>query len=559
PMEGVFSEDQLKDPDTFIKHLQQQGATLSTVHNTFQSWEETKTSVGPGLRSLIVLGVSLIMPGIGTGTTGAMLTTGANTLGAQAVVGMINNGGNILKTLEDMASAEALRNTAIEIGTAGLTKEFSLMSGVPIHPKGGEFVKHLESRMLHMAAQIPVESVLSRKSFEEVFQDSLTCAAASLAGTYGSAKIGSFFDKHQITEFEQYLAHAAVGAVAAKIKNGDVAAGALGAVIGRAVGKSLREEMDKESINEGHPDYEKALDHAVNIACFTAAAFACALNRDADDAAFAAGNTARYGASPTFIPKTSAQKDAYAAMRRNGISEEMARAALNNPEFQRLLQEGLSFEANVQQSEAHNNRILRDDLEASESGILRLTVGPAHKAPTDLALEYFEKAAVFTTEHPNLTAATFYGLQTVIGGPLNVLRGMVQEVLIGDQRAAIRQVLKTSIADHLGITDQSDRSDQLKFDIAFASGEFGAGFLFGLGMKVVKDSAQSVAKAIRRNERALQAPTTSSKKRLSPTSDPVNIEPSVGPVRKSQRLANKASPSARKTGAELPNVRPELG
>lgn len=296
PMGAKVHEDQLKDPNTFIQHLQQKGAILSTVQDEFQSWEETKTFVGPGLSALIMIGVSLVMPGIGTGTTGAMLTAGAETLSTQAVVGMINNDGNILQTLEDMASADSLRSTAISMATAGLTNEFSIMSGVPIHPKGVEFVKHLESRMLHMAAQIPVESVLSRKSFGEVFQDCLIHGAAKLVGTYGSANIGRFFDKHQITEFQQYLAHAAVGAAAAKIKNGDVVAGALGAVVGEAVGKRLRAEMDESSINEDHPDYEQAVDYAVNIARFTAASVACGLNQDAEEAAFAAGNAARHNA-----------------------------------------------------------------------------------------------------------------------------------------------------------------------------------------------------------------------------------------------------------------------
>ncbi|MGN6670333.1 MAG: DUF637 domain-containing protein, partial [Candidatus Nucleicultricaceae bacterium] len=271
-------------------------AMFDPKSDEYQSWEETRMAVGSGLSALIMIGVSLVMPGIGTGTTGAMLTAGAETLGAQAVVGMINNGGNILQTLEDMASADSLRSTAISMATAGLTNEFSIMSGVPIHPKGVEFVKHLESRMLHMAAQIPVESVLSRKSFEEVFQDSLVCAAAKLVGTYGAVNIGNFFDKHQITEFEQYLAHAAVGAAAAEIKKGDPLAGALGAVVGEAVGKRLHAEMDESGIDEDYPDYEQAIDHAVNIARLTAASVACGLNQDAEEAAFAAGNAARHNA-----------------------------------------------------------------------------------------------------------------------------------------------------------------------------------------------------------------------------------------------------------------------
>ncbi|KAB2836828.1 MAG: hypothetical protein F9K49_01170, partial [Caedimonadaceae bacterium] len=520
------------------------GATFDSKSDEFQSWEETKTSVGPGLSTLIAIGVSMIMPGIGTGVSGAMFTKGAETLSTQALVGMINNGGNVFKTLEDMTSSSALRNTITTVATAGLTHKLSEITKIPLDPKGSEFVDHLESRMIHMAAQIPVETALSRKGFGEVFQDSLTCAASKLVGSYGAANIGSFCDSYEVAEFGQYLAHAAVGAAAAKVRDGDVAASAIGAVVGRAVGNHLLEEMDQYGIDEDHLDYERALDRAVNIARFTAASFACVLGQDAEDAACAAGNAARYGTVPSspFTQKTPAQ-EAYAAMRREGVSEEMAKAALNSPQFQSLLQEGLSFEMEVQQSEAYHAQILREAEEATKSsGILHLEVYP-YKTPTDRALEYFQKAAVFTNEHPHLTAATFYGLQIAIGGPLNVLRGMVQDVLIGDQRDAIRQVLKTSIANHLNITEQSDAADKLKFDIAFTSGEFGAGFLLGAGIKVVKDSAQNVAKAIRREERALQPSVTSSRKR--------QLEHKEPPNPKEPRTQNKTSPSEGSNSASI--------
>ncbi|MGN6671450.1 MAG: DUF637 domain-containing protein, partial [Candidatus Nucleicultricaceae bacterium] len=313
PAHVALTQEQIEKQSALAKFLQnRKNTTISIAHNEYQSWHEEQITVGAGLSVLIAVGVSMIMPGIGTGTIGAMTTIGAETLSTQAVIGMINNGGNIFKTLEDMASPDTLRSLAISVATAGLTNEFSIMSGVPIHPKGVEFVDHLQSRMLHMADQIPVESVLSRRSFEEVFQDSLTCAAASLAGTYGAANIGNFFDKHQITEFEQYLAHAAVGAVAAEIKKGDPLAGALGAVVGEAVGKRLRAEMDEAGITDKHPDYEQAVDHAVNIARFTAASVACCLNKDADDAVFAAANAARHNTfhhAPTYNLEDQIQRE----------------------------------------------------------------------------------------------------------------------------------------------------------------------------------------------------------------------------------------------------------
>jgi hypothetical protein len=85
-----------------------------------------------------------------------------------------------------------------------------------------------------------------------------------------------------------------VGALSGELLKGDPLSGAIGAVVGENVGKKLRDVMEEAGITEKHPDYEREVDRAVNIAKFTAVAAASALNKDPDAASLAASNAARH-------------------------------------------------------------------------------------------------------------------------------------------------------------------------------------------------------------------------------------------------------------------------
>lgn len=87
-----------------------------------------------------------------------------------------------------------------------------------------------------------------------------------------------------------------MGALSGELLNGDPLAGAIGAVIGENVGKQLRKEMEQAGIKLGHPDYELAVDRAINIAKFTAIAASSVLNRDPDAASLPAAKAARHNA-----------------------------------------------------------------------------------------------------------------------------------------------------------------------------------------------------------------------------------------------------------------------
>jgi adhesin HecA-like repeat protein len=294
PMAAEVHENQLKDPNTFIRHLQQKGATIDTLHDEYKSWEETKMSVGPGLAALIAIGASIIMPGIGSGTIGYALTHTAAQVSSRATISLINNQGDFLKAFEDLKSPDFLREILLPSPKSFLTAQLGGLLGIPLHPIGTDIIAHAQSALLNATSRIAADSITSGEDFSDVLKGAFRELSASFVSSYGSANIGSWHHSNVINTLEQNLAHAAVGALSGELLKGDPLSGAIGAVVGENVGKKLREEMEEAGITQDHPDYDLSLDRAINIAKFTAVAAASALNKDPDAASLAAANAARH-------------------------------------------------------------------------------------------------------------------------------------------------------------------------------------------------------------------------------------------------------------------------
>ncbi|WP_085784439.1 DUF637 domain-containing protein [Candidatus Nucleicultrix amoebiphila] len=296
-IDAEFREETLQANPSLIQVLRAKGVSPDSLKEDIKSWHETHEAMGPGLSALIAIGVSLVIPGIGTGVSGAMMTAGAKALTTQMIVGMVNNQGDPLKTLEEMASGNVLRNTVISVGTAGLGNQLGTTFKIPVHPKTVDFMDHLQSSLIETAAQIPVEGIFSRREFSDILKGSLRLGAANLAGSYGSSHIGDAFKLDKIDALTQKLAHGALGAVSAALMEGEPITGAIGAVVGEMVGDLYREGLEGQ--NNGHPESEDTqalIDRGVTIARFTAATLACFTGQDPDVAALTAGNAARYNA-----------------------------------------------------------------------------------------------------------------------------------------------------------------------------------------------------------------------------------------------------------------------
>ncbi|WP_336010329.1 DUF637 domain-containing protein [Acinetobacter calcoaceticus] len=224
------------------------------------------TTVGLGASMIGSAGVTTATVGgvttiTGVSTLGAMANAAITSLATQAGVSLINNGGDIGKTLKDLGSKDSIKNLATSVVTAGvLSKIASIdqMKALQETAKSGEFFTNLSGRvgqaLVNSTVSASVDTAINGGSLSEKLSASLVAGLSvalqgSLAGEIGeNLDLGSEELSDQILH---KLAHAAAGCIASSLQE-KCEAGAIGAVVGEMVAGSF----DMEPENDG--DYSQA-------------------------------------------------------------------------------------------------------------------------------------------------------------------------------------------------------------------------------------------------------------------------------------------------------------
>ncbi|KQE87779.1 two-partner secretion domain-containing protein [Acinetobacter lactucae] len=224
------------------------------------------TTVGLGASMIGSAGVTTATVGgvttiTGVSTLGAMANAAITSLATQAGVSLINNGGDIGKTLKDLGSKDSIKSLATSVVTAGvLSKIASIdqMKALQETAKSGEFFTNLSGRvgqaLVNSTVSASVDTAVNGGSLSEKLSASLVAGLSvalqgSLAGEIGeNLDLGS---KELSDQILHKLAHAAAGCIASSLQE-KCEAGAIGAVVGEMVAGSF----DMEPENDG--DYSQA-------------------------------------------------------------------------------------------------------------------------------------------------------------------------------------------------------------------------------------------------------------------------------------------------------------
>ncbi|EPL4220934.1 TPA: DUF637 domain-containing protein [Acinetobacter baumannii] len=216
------------------------------------------TTVGLGASMIGSAGITTTAAGaIVPSTLGAMANAAITSLATQASVSLINNGGNIGKTLKELGSKDAVKSLATSVVTAGVLSQLSnteLMSDLSKMTKQGEFMKEVVGRttqgIINAGASSLVTTAINGGSLSENLSNALltnTAMAlqASLSGqikTLESSELDMDYVLHKV-------AHAAAGCVAASISKSECEAGAIGAAVGEIVAEQMDKSIDSKSFN----------------------------------------------------------------------------------------------------------------------------------------------------------------------------------------------------------------------------------------------------------------------------------------------------------------------
>ena len=138
---------------------------------------------------------------------------------------LINNGGDIGKTLRELGSKDSLKNLLVSMATAGALNGLSntLTIGgqtlANITPQTANFGANLAKAAINNVASATINSALTGASLEASLQTALVGALASTAGAFGAQAIGGLTVPNAqgqavLNPAGQLLAHALVGCLA---------------------------------------------------------------------------------------------------------------------------------------------------------------------------------------------------------------------------------------------------------------------------------------------------------------------------------------------------------
>ena len=213
-----------------------------------KNWDYTQEGLTPGAAALIAIAITIAAGPAGSGLTASMVATNAAgiALQTQAVITLINNKGDISKTLKDMASSDTIRNMATAALTAGLTSKLNIPN-----MSTNEFANKLVNGVAEGATGEFVNAAVNGVSLEEALKNSLR---NSLVDVFAAETFSSFVKNIDTDDFADNLAHklvaAGVGCVTASAKQQSCDAGALGAAVGEMLGDYLVNDPNNLTIEQ---------------------------------------------------------------------------------------------------------------------------------------------------------------------------------------------------------------------------------------------------------------------------------------------------------------------
>ncbi|KAF1025256.1 MAG: hypothetical protein GAK29_02045 [Acinetobacter bereziniae] len=213
-----------------------------------ESWDYKSQGLTGAGAAIIVIIVTVLTSGTGsaaatsvTSATGvASLGAGAKaavaTLASQASVSLINNGGDVSKTLKDLGSKESVRNLAVSVVTAGLLKEVG--TALKLNPDSTYFPDRLMNNFTNAVGSTLVQTAINGGNLQDNLEKALLAGLSGVIQGELAQGIGDFLDfsNPDILEYTIHkIAHAAAGCAAAAATKASCEAGAIGAGVGEII------------------------------------------------------------------------------------------------------------------------------------------------------------------------------------------------------------------------------------------------------------------------------------------------------------------------------------
>nr|WP_243458005.1 DUF637 domain-containing protein [Serratia proteamaculans] len=262
---------------TWVKDLNKRNdVQWNKVKDAYDSWDYKSQHLNPAVAAVIAIAAAAVTAGssltalaasnvagaIGGGAiTSGAVTAGMSSLASQAAVALVENQGNLSKTLKALGSNESVKATATAMAIGGALNGFdSAMgwskdaAGKPLNPNNVKLPQLSNGDWSKVAQRVAGQSVISSSlnttingdSFKDSLANALLANIGSQINAEGAKLIG---DNGQVLGVPgRAVSHAVVAGVAAEIGRGDGKGAAAGALAAELAGVIINDNLVK---NEG--------------------------------------------------------------------------------------------------------------------------------------------------------------------------------------------------------------------------------------------------------------------------------------------------------------------
>ena len=253
----------------------------------YDKWDYKQEGLTGAGAAIIALAVTVVTSGAGTGAalglngaTAAATDAAFASLASQASVSLINNKGDVGKTLKELGRSSMVKNLVVAAATAGVADKIGASALNNVSDK--QWVNNLTVNLANAGSAVLINTAVNGGSLKDNLEANILAALVSTAHGEAASKIKQL-DHHYIAH---KIAHAVAGCAAAAANKGKCQDGAIGAAVGEIVGEALVKNTDFSRMSAAEIEKAKAKITAYSkLIAGTAAAVA---GRDVNAAANAA-------------------------------------------------------------------------------------------------------------------------------------------------------------------------------------------------------------------------------------------------------------------------------
>lgn len=279
------------------------GVDWQAVALAHDKWDYKQEGLTAEAAVMIAIAISFVMPGAGAGlasfATGTTVAAGATSaivlqagivaLTTQATVTLINNKGDLGRTLSDLGRDETIRNVAAAMVTAGALN--ALAGSISVPNADGTFtplaqvsgtsdlVAQIGKNVINNAASALIDTAINGGDLGDKLAHAITTSVIDAAGASAANSVGD------VEGFSNRLGHLVVGCALGAAKGGDCGSGAVGGLAGELAAEWYGGNREPVSATQASK--------TVDVARLFGALAATLVGGDAQVGATAAGNAAQ--------------------------------------------------------------------------------------------------------------------------------------------------------------------------------------------------------------------------------------------------------------------------